>query len=92
MSNRKSALVAAIAATTAGCAIGACGIGGLSATSTCRDFMNASAAEQHEVIDTLASRYRKPDYTTPIGEPEVPYYCSANPSITLEQFFQKAED
>jgi hypothetical protein len=53
--------------------------------------MNASATEQHEIVDQLASKFRKPDYATPLGEPEVPYYCSANPSTSPEQFFQKAE-
>jgi hypothetical protein len=72
--------------------LNACGVGGLSGASTCQDFMKASGTEQHEVVDQLASHYRKPAYTTPLGEPEVPYYCSANPSTTLEQFFQKAED
>jgi hypothetical protein len=72
--------------------LGACSASGLSASSSCQDFMNASATEQHEVVDQLASQYNKPDYATPIGEPEVPYYCSANHSTTLGQFFQKAED
>jgi hypothetical protein len=71
--------------------ITACGGGALSASSSCRDFMDASASDQHEIVDQLAGHYRKPDYATPLGEPEVPYYCSANPSITLGQFFEKAE-
>jgi hypothetical protein len=83
--------IAAVAA-TAGLALSACGIGGLSASSSCRDFMNASATDQHEIVDQLASDYKKPDFATPLGEPEVPYYCTANPSITLGQLFQKAED
>ena len=65
---------------------------GLSASSSCKDIMAASASEQHEVIDQLSSHYDKPAYTTPLGEPEVPYYCTASPSVTLGQFFQKAED
>ena len=70
----------------------ACSGGGLSASSSCHEFMKASASEQHEVVDQLASQYHKAAYTTPLGEPEVPYYCSANPSVTLGQFFQKAEE
>ena len=54
--------------------------------------MKASAAEQHEVIDQLASHYQKAVYATPLGEPEVPFYCSSDPSVTLGQFFQKAEE
>jgi hypothetical protein len=69
-----------------------CGGSTLSASSSCQDFMSASATEQHEVVDQLSSQYQKAAYATPLGEPEVPYYCSANPSVTLGQFFQKAEE
>ena len=54
--------------------------------------MKVSASEQHEVVDQLASQYRKAVYATPLGEPEVPFYCSSDPSVTLGQFFQKAEE
>jgi hypothetical protein len=73
-------------------ALSACGGSGLSASSTCKEFMDASVTEQHEVTDQLASQYNKPAYSTPLGEPEVPYYCSASPTVTLGDFFQKAED
>jgi hypothetical protein len=81
----------AAAGVTSGLLLGACGTAGLSASSSCQQFMNASGSEQHEIVDQLASHFGKPAYTTPLGEPEVPYYCSANPSVTLEQFFQRAE-
>jgi hypothetical protein len=73
-------------------ALSGCGDSTLSASSSCQDFMKASASEQHEVVDQLSSQYEKAAYATPLGEPEVPYYCSANPSVTLGQFFQKAEE
>jgi hypothetical protein len=73
-------------------ALSGCGGSTLSASSSCQNFMSASASEQHEVVDQLSSQYRKAAYATPLGEPEVPYYCSANPSVTLGQFFQKAEE
>jgi len=93
MSFRRIRAIAALAVAVAGSALvlGACGESSLSASSSCKDFMNASAIEQHEVVDRLASQYQKPDYSTPLGEPEVPYYCSANPSTTLGQFFTTAE-
>jgi hypothetical protein len=72
-------------------AFAACGTGSLSASSSCSDYMNASPTSQHELVDQLATQYRKPDFATPLGEPEVAYYCSASPSTTLAQFFQKAE-
>ncbi len=73
-------------------ALSSCGGSALSASSSCEAFMKASASEQHEVVDQLSSQYRKAAYATPLGEPEVPYYCSASPSTTLGQFFQKAEE
>jgi len=71
-------------------ALSACGTSELTASSSCRDFMNAPASAQHEAIDKLAAQYKKPDFATPLGEPEVPYYCSANPGTTLGAFFAKA--
>lgn len=81
----------AVAGVASALVLSACGGNSLSASSSCRDFMSASPAEQHEVVDELASQYRKPAFSTPLGEPEVPYYCSANPSTTLGAFFEKAE-
>jgi hypothetical protein len=80
----------AISAGLASLALSACGGSGLSASSTCRDFLNASPSDQQSIIDQLASQYDKPDYTTPLGMPEVPYFCTASPSVTLGYFFQHA--
>jgi hypothetical protein len=91
MSLRNVGLVTAVTVAVSGLALGGCGSDNLTASSSCQDFMGASATEQHEVIDQLASHYQKPDYATPLGEPELPYYCSANPSITLGEFFERAE-
>jgi hypothetical protein len=54
--------------------------------------MSASPQQQQEVVDQLATQYNKPDYATPLGSPEVPYFCSANPDVTLGHFFQEASD
>jgi len=69
-----------------------CGDSGLTASSTCHQFMNASPQDQATVVNSLAAQYQKPDYATPLGQPEVPYYCAANPNVTLGQFFAKATD
>jgi hypothetical protein len=66
-----------------------CG-GGLDGSSTCAEFMNASQGEQDQVINSLAAKYRKPDYTSPLGRPAVPYYCATHPKVTLGQFFAGA--
>ena len=47
---------------------------------------------QQTAVEKLAAQYDKPDYATPLGMPEVPYYCSANPSATLGYFFSHAQD
>lgn len=91
MTSQARRITASITAAISALALGACGAGGLSASSTCQDFMNASASDQQQVVDSLAGQYNKPDYSTPLGSPEVPYYCSANPSVTLGEFFQKAQ-
>jgi hypothetical protein len=82
------ALVVGIVLTTG--VIAGCGSAGLSASSTCTDFAEASPEEQSEVISSLSSKYDTPDYTTPLGEPEVAYYCASSPDTTLEEFFENA--
>lgn len=69
-----------------------CGGSGLSVSSTCSQFMNASAQDQEAIVSKLAGQYQKPDYATPLGEPEVPYFCASNPNVTLGQFFAEASD
>jgi hypothetical protein len=91
MTSRSACAALAVAGFALSLLMSACGSGGLSASSSCHDFMDASPTEQHEIIDQLAGQYNKADFATPLGEPEVPYYCTANPSVTLGQFFQKAE-
>jgi hypothetical protein len=83
-------LVLAILVVGTGALLSACGGGALSATSTCQDFMQASPTEQQQVISQLAEQYHKPSYATPLGEPEVPYYCADNPNVTLGDFFSHA--
>jgi hypothetical protein len=80
------AMVGAAALVVSGCG------GGLSASSSCKDFSEASFEEQAKVISSLSSKYDTPDYTTPLGEPEVGYYCASSPDTTLEAFFQQAEE
>lgn len=73
-------------------AVAGCGGGGLSASSSCKDFSEASPQEQTEVISSLSSKYNTPDYTSPLGEPEVGYYCASSPDTTLEEFFERASE
>jgi hypothetical protein len=89
---RRGMLVGLLLLTSSGTMLTACGGSGLSASSTCSAFMAASPGAQQQVTDQLAAQYDKPDYATPLGAPEVPYYCASNPNTTLGQFFQKASD
>lgn len=73
-------------------ALAGCGGSSLSASSSCKDFMSASQSDQQAIIDKLATQYNKPEYSTPLGAPEVPFFCSGNPNVTLGQFFQEAQD
>ena len=83
--------VVVLAITVTTLAVTGCG-GSLSASSTCKDFAEASGEDQHEVIPSLSSKFDTPDYTTPLGEPEVGYYCASNPETTLEEFFHQAAE
>jgi hypothetical protein len=68
-----------------------CGGSGLSESSTCQQFLAASQQDQQSIVEQLAGKYQKPAYATPLGMPEVPYYCSSHPNITLKQFFSFAQ-
>lgn len=75
-----------------GSLVSACNGSGLSASSTCSQFMGASTQDQSTVVSQLATQYHKPDYATPLGEPDVPYFCASNPNVTLGHFFLEASD
>jgi len=87
----RSALVA-VTLSSLGLVVTSCQGAGLSASSTCKDFLGASASDQQQVVSQLAGQYDKPDFATPLGEPDVPYYCASNPNVTLGQFFSHASD
>lgn len=65
---------------------------GLSGSSTCEQYLAASSDDQHAVVNKLATQYGKPDYVSPLGFPEVAYWCTAQPNATLTQFFKNAND
>lgn len=70
--------------------VAGCGSAGISESSTCSEFLAASAQDQKSLVSQLAGKYQKPDYATPLGGPEVPYYCASHPKVTLKQFFSIA--
>ena len=87
-------LLKSIGAAAAGvvfvCSIAGCG-DSLSGSSTCAEFMNAPSDQQDQVVNSLATKYHKPDLTSPLGRPAVPYYCASHPQTTLDQFFAAEE-
>lgn len=82
-------ILAAVGATLL--VLAGCSNGGLTESSTCKDFLNAPSDQQDQVVNSLAGKYQKPDYTSPLGRPEIPYYCASHPDVTLGQFFAGAQ-
>ena len=80
-------LIAAVALAASGC-----GDSGLTASSTCKDFVDASPEAQAEAISRLSGEFETPEYNTPLGSPEVGYYCAGSPETTLEEFFHNAHE
>lgn len=72
-----------VAGLAAACLLAACG--GLSASSTCRDYLNASASDQSAVLTQLAQQYNRPELVSPLGPPGVSYECVETPNKTLGQ-------
>jgi hypothetical protein len=79
---RTKAAVAVSAALAVGLLTG-CGGGGLSANSSCQDFMNASPQDQDQAVSQLASQLHAPDAVTPLGRPNIDYLCTNEPNDTL---------
>lgn len=69
-----------------------CGGGGLSASSSCEDFLSASPEDQEQTISKLSSQFETPELTTPLGEPNVAYVCSSSPEMSLEEVFQRSHE
>jgi hypothetical protein len=65
-----------------------CAGSGLSASSSCKDFMTASQEEQTQAISTLSSQFDTPEVATPLGSPSIAYSCSSDPEMTLAELFQ----
>jgi hypothetical protein len=59
------------------------GCGGLSASSTCTDYLNAASTDQSAVLSSLAVQYHQPELATILGTEEVSYTCAEYPSWTL---------
>jgi hypothetical protein len=75
----------------AGCAGSVLG-SGLSASSSCKDFMTASQEEQTEAISKLSSQFDTPEVATPLGTPSIAYTCTPNPDMSLEVLFHKEHE
>jgi hypothetical protein len=90
MQSVRARALAALAVGLVG-AVAGCG-SGLSESSSCSDYLGAPGDQQQSVVQQLAGKYRKPDYATPLGMPEVAYYCAGSPNTTLKQFFEAAQD
>ena len=83
---RIGALALAVAVITA---LAGCGSSELSAKSSCKDYVNASADEQRAAIGRLAQELHAPKVNTPLGRPNVDYLCAADGSRTLGSVISK---
>jgi hypothetical protein len=88
--NRKRRLIArgafwrlAIIAICGPMLLAGCGSQGLGASTSCRDFMNASPQAQDEAVSKVASQLDAPNAVTPLGRPNVDYLCASEPAWTL---------
>ena len=76
------ATVAVFAALVVGLLTG-CSGSGLTADSSCQDFMNASPQDQDQAVSQLAGQLHAPDTVTPLGRPNIAYLCTNEPNNTL---------
>lgn len=90
ITRRLRGVVAASAAALLTVVSTSCSVG-LSGSSTCREYMQASTEAQHRVVSDLASKYEKGVWATPMGFPGVAYYCASHATTTLDEFFAAAE-
>ena len=76
-----------VAATLAGgtaLTLAACGTG-LSADSSCADYMTAPRSQQDSVVSALASELGAANAVTPLGRPNVDYLCAGDGTLPLRE-------
>lgn len=64
-------------------ALTSCGGAGLSADSSCKDFLNASVEDQDQAVSSIAGDLEAANAVTPLGRPNVNYLCANDPDKTL---------
>jgi hypothetical protein len=90
--SRRSALGAATAASVLAVCLSGCMGQGLSADSSCSDYLNASPQDQQQAVDKLVSKlHADPALTTPLGFPEVAYQCSGDADQKLGDVIKSVE-
>lgn len=63
-------------------AVSGCG-NSLDASSSCKDFLNASRQDQDAAVNKVASDKRAGSAVTPLGRPNINYLCANSPDMTL---------
>lgn len=71
-----------VALLSASALLAGCG-NGLTAQSSCKDFMAAGIDEQNTAIAQIAVDEHSPDAVTPLGRPNIDYLCAQDGSMTL---------
>jgi len=62
---------------------------GLTSSSSCKDFLNASPTDQVSAIDKIAAQEHAPNSTTPLGQPNIGYLCAGDPNMTLGEAIRR---
>jgi hypothetical protein len=89
---RPCALGAATAASVLTLCLSGCMGQGLSADSSCKDYLHASQQDQMQAVDDLVAKlHADPALTTPLGFPEVAYQCSGDSDQTLGDVIKSVE-
>jgi hypothetical protein len=66
----------------------ACG-GGLTANSSCTDYLNASSQDQNDAVESIAGQLHAGNAVTPLGRPNIDYLCTQEPTATLGHVIQQ---
>jgi hypothetical protein len=77
-------------ATAGFCSILLAGCGNhLTASSSCKDFNNASPQDQEAAVNKIAGQLQAGNAVTPLGRPNVSYLCANSPTMTLGEAIRR---
>jgi hypothetical protein len=63
--------------------------GGLTASSTCQQFLNTDEDDERQALADIGISYGFSEYSNPLALPEIQYECGGQPSTTLGSLIQR---